>query len=100
MYVISTNPIIKPSHSTNINTYIANNGSKLIVFRHKHHADYAKNKFAKEHYVTRTNLDTLRQYGEHNKLYSGMTIIENIYCEMGTHKEIMECHHVNNGVIF
>jgi len=100
MYVISSNPVIKPHHTKNINTYIANDGSKLVVFRHIHHAVYAKNRFANEHYVVKTDLDTLRQYSEHNKLFNGLKIVENIYCDIKARKEVMECHEVKNVAIF
>lgn len=100
MYVISLNPVIKPQHVKNINTYIANTEEKIIVFRYQHHAEYARTRYAHQHYVIKTNLDTLRQYGEHNRLFSGLKIVTNMYCDVDSKKEIMECEEVKNALIF
>ena len=100
MYVISLNPIIKPHHVKNINTHIANTGEQIIVFKHKLHAEYAQRRYAEHQYIIKANLDTLRQYGEYNKLFSGLKIITNMYCDLESKKEIMECEEVKNAVIF
>ena len=100
MYVISLNPVIKPNHVKNINTHIANTGHQILVFRHKHHAEYAKKYYASNQYIVKTDLETLRAYGEYNKLFSGLKIITNFYCDLQSKKEIMECEEVRNASIF
>jgi hypothetical protein len=92
LYVLSNHIHVRPTHASNINTVIFSPNNRVVVFRHKQHADYVKSSVSNGYFIT-SSIDrkTLGSYISSNStLDECVDCVENVFCDLKLKKEVYE----------
>jgi len=95
-FVLSHNPIVSMKNSRCINVHIINDGHRVFAFHDLVNARYMRRKYCPDsHIVPINDPRILLEYCEQNSLLKGVKVINTIFCDLETKKELPEYEDVN-----